>query len=449
MTAWREFRFARGKAAPLIWKIKQEGDRYLTSHGILDGAMQEFSDQPGDKGKAGTKAYVDAIENCTFHVEREVRKKVEHGYIEYVNGKPTEEQITEVRFDKTLPKNFCGYKPQTDIEPKALEKLHKTGKATYTRKYDGMCHVAVHHKTGWEIYTRRMDLATEKFPHHLKELEAHTEFGVGTVLVGECVCPKSDGKDDFKSVSRFCRSLVDEARKLVEDKEIPEPKFLVFDILFHNGKDLKTESYSTRAKLWNSLPHEKSKSLVCQVEKFNLTPTTWEKYAKDHGWEGFVVTDGASVPGDKFYSFDGDAKRPKGHHKLKPLYEDDVVIYAAALGTGKYLGKIGAAYIKQRYPDGHPQAGKWFNCGKVGSGFDDESRAELEDLCHKHSVPILEKDKEAEKLNIENEKGIVAMIEYGERQPGTQKFRFPVFVRTRFDKAAKECKAQRLAADEE
>ncbi|HVI43131.1 MAG TPA: hypothetical protein VM577_21185, partial [Anaerovoracaceae bacterium] len=84
MTAWREFRFARGKASPLIWKIKQEGEKYLTSHGIMGGAMQDFSDLPGDKGKSGTKAYVDATENCAFHVEREVRKKTEHGYVEYV-----------------------------------------------------------------------------------------------------------------------------------------------------------------------------------------------------------------------------------------------------------------------------------------------------------------------------------------------------------------------------
>lgn len=453
---WREFKFARGKSAPLVWKIRQDGERYFTSHGIQDGAMQEFSDVPGDKGKPGTKAYVNAVENCSFHLEREVRKKIEHGYIEYVNGLPTEEQITEISFDKALPKNFCSYKPQTDIDPKALEKLHKTGKAYYTRKYDGMCHVAVHHKAGWEIYTRRMDLATEKFPNHIAELESLNQFDVGTILVGELVCSKinddgSYGKDDFKAISRFCRSLPPEARNLIDDKEIPEPRFLIFDILFHNGQDLKNNAYEERYKLWGGLIYSSAIQypLIGAVDFFDLTPDTWEKTAKDNGWEGFVVTDGAAVPGEKFYAFDGDSKRPKGHHKLKPLYEDDVVVYAGAWGSGKYLGKIGAAFMKQRYPDGHPQAGEWFNCGKVGSGFDDESRMELEALCKKHNVPIVEKDKEAEKLDINNEDGIVSMIEYGERQPGTQKFRFPVFVRTRFDKTAKECVAQRLAPDEE
>ncbi|HEY1645738.1 MAG TPA: hypothetical protein VGF75_05190, partial [Candidatus Saccharimonadales bacterium] len=126
---WREFQFARSKTqAPLVWKIKQDGASYSTTHGILGGAMQDFSDTPGDKGKAETKAYVNAVDNCAFHVEREIRKKVEHGYVEYVDGKPVTEQVSEIKFDKALPKNFCSYKPQTDIDPKALEKLHKTGK---------------------------------------------------------------------------------------------------------------------------------------------------------------------------------------------------------------------------------------------------------------------------------------------------------------------------------
>ena len=93
------------------------------------------------KAKKKTKAYVNAKDNCTFNVEREIRKKEEKGYIEYVNGKPVKEEVTSIDFSKCLPKNFCSYKPQTDIKPAALEKLHKAGNAFYTRKYDGMMHL--------------------------------------------------------------------------------------------------------------------------------------------------------------------------------------------------------------------------------------------------------------------------------------------------------------------
>ena len=443
----REFRFEGKKSQPLIWKISQQGTKYTTEHGMLGGAMQTFADIPGDKGKAGTKGYVNAEDNCTFHVEREIRKKLEHGYIEYIDGKPSQEQVNEIVFTKALPKNFCGYKPQTSIEDTALEKLHKAGKARYTRKYDGMCHLAVHHPTGWEIYTRRMDLSTDRFPLHIQALEK-TNYEVGTILVGEMACVKSDTKEDFKAISRICRSLPEESRKLVQDKEVPEPKLIIFDILFHNGKDLKNTSYDDRMKLLEPNFYEMKLAkdeLIGRVDYYKVTPQTWQKFAKDHGWEGFVVTDGSAIPGDKFYSFDGDAKRPKGHHKLKPVYEEDVVIFAGAKGSGKRMDGIGAVFIKQL----HPETKKWMYCGKVGSGFTDQDLVELEKVFAQKKLKIVDKDKEAEKMNLSFGDGIVAMIEYGERQPGSQKFRFPVFIRMRTDKDISECTAQRLAAEEE
>lgn len=449
MNIKRHFRFEGKKTAPLVWEIIQDGDSYTTRHGMLGGAIQESSDTPGPKGKPGTKGYMDAEANCRFNMDREIRKKEEHGYIEYVAGKPLKEQITEIRgFDRMLPKNFCGYKPQTSIEDSALEKLHKAGKARYTRKYDGMCHLLVHHTSGWEIYTRRMDLATDRFPEHIKELEK-TGFGPGTVIVAEAVCydKSRQGREDFKAISSFCRSLPEETRKIVAEGKVPEPALVIFDFLFHEGKDMKTVDYDTRSKFWkdNFKPADKRIGLIASVDYYDVTPASWQEFAKKNGWEGFVVTDGSAVPGDKFYSFDGDAKRPKGHHKLKPIYEDDVVIFAGAPGTGKRLGGIGAVHVKQI----HPETKKWMYCGKVGSGFTDEDLAELEKLCKKNDIPIVEKDKDVEKMNIDNHDGLVAMIEYGERQPGTQKFRFPVFMRVRTDKAVKECVAQRLAADEE
>lgn len=442
MNKTRHFRFVGKKTADQIWEITQDGDSYTTRHGLDGGAMQTFSDTPGDKGKPGTKAYVDPIANCEFAVDREIRKKLEHGYIEYVDGKPLTEQVNKIDFDKPLPKNFSGFKPQTSIEDSALEKIHKAGKARYTRKYDGQCHLAVHHSYGWEIYTRRIDSATAKLPLHVKALES-LKLPKGTIIIGELLCTDpSSGKDDFVAISRFCRSLPEEAIKLVTDKEIPEPKFLIFDFLFCNGKDLKNTCYDDRAKLWKNI----SGPRISSVEYFDLTPSNWTEYAKTHGWEGFVVTDGSSIPGSKFYSFDGDAKRPKGHHKLKPVFSEDCVAYAAVKGSGKRLNTVGAVFIKQRHPD----TKEFFSCGKTGSGFTEADLEEVEKLCIKNKIPILEKDKEAEKLDLNRTEGLAVIeLEYSERQLGTNKFRFPVFLRIRDDKAPEECFAQRLAPEEE
>ena len=446
---WREFRFIRKGQNDLLWMIAQDGERYHTKHGQVGGVMQESSDRPGDKGVPDTKSYVNAEDNCFFHLNREIRKKTEHGYIEYVDGQPTQEQITELSFKDFLPKNFCSYKPQKSITDKALAALAKKKNDRYTRKVDGMQHVACHHPWGWEIYTRRMDVSTERFPNHVKELESLSHLAAGTILVGEMACFKTDGTDDFKGISRICRSKPHEARDLVNNGEVVEPVFIVFDCLFHNEKDLSNHTYDDRSKLWKTLPAyeeaKKTNKLVSSVDYYDLTPNTWEKLCKEKGWEGFVVTDGSAKPGDKFYSFNGKAKRPKGHHKLKPLYEDDVVIYAGLQGTGKRLNGIGSVFVKQKHPD----TGEWFSCGKVGSGFTEQDLEELESLFRKNNLPIVSKDKEVDNIDIQNNNGLVMMLEYSERQPGTNKFRFPVFSRLRDDKFPEECEAQRLSPDEE
>lgn len=447
--SWREFRIVKSKKTQ-VWKIKAEGGKLITEHGQLDGKFQQFADVPPSKGKENTKAFVSAEENLLFHVEREIRKKTEKGYIEYIDGKPVAEQVTEIVWDKLLPKNFCPYKPKTMPDSlDFLDKLCKQKLARFSRKFDGMAHLFAHHPAGWQVYTRRIDIATEKFPKHIEYLETLDQFGPGTLLVGELICSE-DQKDNFRAVSRFCRSLPEEARELVEKKEVCEPTFLIFDCLFHNKIDLKDQTYDQRSKLWKDLTGD----LVRSVDYFDLTPDNWEKTAKENGWEGFVVTDGSSIPGDKFYAFDGEPERPKGHWKLKPLWEADVVVYAVSYGTGKRLGKIGAAHIKQRYPKFypgteivHPKAGQWFACGKVGSGFTEEMEEELNKLCVKNNIPFLNKDKEAESLDL-NKEGIVVQIEYSERLPESQAFRFPVICRIRNDKGYQECYAERLAAEE-
>jgi ATP-dependent DNA ligase len=460
MTTWREFRFVRDGKADLIWKIAQTGDSYKTQHGQAEGSFQEFSDTPGTKGTEGTAAFVSAEDNCAFNIDREIRKKTENGYIEYENGKPLTQQVTGLDFNKPLPKCFSSYKPQTSIEPKALEKLHKAKLDRYSRKYDGCCHVLTHHTNGWEVYTRRMDKVTAKFPELIDQLNQLKQFGAGTIIVGELICLKSNGVDDFKSVSRFCRSDPDEARRLVTHGEIHEPIFIMFDTLFHNGKDLSNKSYDERSKLLKTLPplqqvidyelatSEKpfytNKFRIVSVDYFDLAPDTWEAFAKEKGWEGFVVTDGSAKPGNKFYSFNGKANRPKGHHKLKPSYTEEIVAYVGFKGGGKRLGGIGSVFTKQIHPD----TGKFFDTGKMGSGFTEADLAEIEKIWETMGLPIVEKEKEALKYLNDNN-GIVMELEYSERQPGTNKFRFPVFMRIRTDKGIEECEAQRLAPDDE
>lgn len=457
--SWREFRFVRKGKAPLVWMIKQDGERYFTQHGQLDGAMQENTDIPGSKGKEDTKAYVNALDNCAFHVTREIRKKKEKGYVEYVDGEPTEQQITEMSFDDYLPKNFCAYKPQTNIKPASLEKLHKKGLARYTRKYDGFCTLMVHHNWGWEVYSRRMDVITDHFPKHVEQLEAIEWLKPGTIVIGEMLCMKPNGLDDFKATSRVCRSKTPESLALrstsVNEEtgeemppECPEPVFIIFDMLYLNGEDLQNKTYDERAINWKiNFPTTQTRGseLIVGVDYFNIAPDTWESFAKGQGWEGFVVTDGSAKLGEKAYNFSGKPKRPLGSHKLKPVYEADVVVYAGLRGTGKHIGGAGSVFVKQIHPD----TGEWFDCGKVGGGWSHEALADMNRYLADYDLPIIEKMGEAKKLDFKELTGFTIEIEYSERQPGTNKFRYPQFQRFRFDKGPEECEAQRLAPEEE
>jgi len=438
---WREFRFVRKGKASLVWMIKQDRDSYSTRHGQYEGQMQEYSDIPGDKGKPGTKAYVDPVSNCVFHVEREIRKKTESGYVEYVDGKPIEKQVDKISFDEHLPKSFCSYKPQTSIKHKQLQALHDKDLARYSRKRDGQCHLMVKHTWGWEIYTRRIDVASERFPKHIEELNK-VNLEVGTILVGEMICRTEDDKDDFKAISRICRSLPEEAHKLVDAGEVPEPSFIIFDMLFLAGEDLQNQTYDDRIELLFKKTADvfDGSELIEYVEYYDVAPDTWEDFAKERGWEGFVIVDGSAKPGDKFHSLNGKAKRPKGHYKLKPVWSEEVVVYGALNGTGKRLGGVGSVFVKQKHPD----TGAWVGLGKVGSGFTDDDLVEIKKLCVEKSIPIVAKEKELSDVDMNREDDLlVCEIEFSERQPGTNKFRFPVFLRLRNDKDVIECYAQR------
>lgn len=435
MSEWREFRLVKSKKT-LIWRIMVDGEWYHTQSGMENGQFQNFKDRPGPKGLVGSKAFVDAEANANFNANREIRKKEEKGYSEFIDGKLVREIPTSITsFNNPLPKNFCPCKPNSSISDSAHEKIFKSGKARYTRKRDGFSTIMVRHADSWQCYSRRMDINTDWFPNHIKLLEESDNFDVGTIIVGEMVCVREDGSDNYKATSRVCRSDADVARKLIEDKECPEPTFFIFDILFHNGQSLHDKTYDQRAELWKNIAW-KDTNLIQPVTFHDVTINNWMELAISKKWEGFVIVDGDCIPGEKFYSFDGDAKRPNGHHKLKVTQTTESVVFAVSEGSGKRLGSVGAIFIKQI----DPETGLFFNCGKCGSGFSDNTTEEMYKLCKEKGIPFLNKDPEANKIDLQDPShDIVVEMEYGERQEETNKFKFPVFLRIRYDKSSAEC----------
>lgn len=471
---FREFRKETGRnSRPNIWFIgvdPSDPEFVVTRWGLLDGALQETRDRPGDCGVEGNADYQDAKVYAVFCMNRDIRKKTEQGYVEWVGGKPLTKVATVIDFALPLPKNLSFYKPQTKVEDKKLSKLHLAGRAIWTLKRDGMMHVAVRRRGEWEIYSRRMDLATDHFPHIVESL-GKLKLPDGTILLGEMVLLKDDGRDDFKGVGRICRSDADLALAYQGFEAFPKDHadktvlgkaaYYVFDIAFLSGKDgvrekevrkrlrvlrevflaldpsLSENATGQGASMRELMAESKRRERMLRIHHvaplkiFHASPETDLDIAKTLKIEGFVVLDADAVYGDKGYSFDGKAQRPEGIWKRKPKLEDEFIVVGVYEGTGKNMRKLGGFQLEQI----HPETGKRIDCGKCGGGFTDEQRTEFWDKVV-GGPPLV---------------NLTIKVEFDSRQPakdGSYALRFPVF-KGFSDKKPEECLAQNLEEEDD
>jgi hypothetical protein len=464
----REFRRKNRNGKDQVWTIEIDSKDpavYITRWGILNGKFQETRDRPGSCGVKSHSDYQTPDVYAIFCMNREIRKKTEGGYIEYINGKPVSKHKDLIDFTKQLPKRLTFYKPKKKISDKALKKLEDEGRIVWTLKRDGMCHITVKRNDNIEIYSRRMDLVTEKFPHVIESIKK-LELPNNTILLGEMCLLKDNGSDNFKGVSSICRSdvelslayqgFVDFPRHKKDKKVLGPISYYVFDIPFYDGRDFIFGAYvrerltlmrNVFRKLDNKLRIKTGlgsthKEMMHEntlrenlLRKFNLGPvklyktTTGEdvELAKELKAEGFVAVDVDACYGDKGYSFNGKSERPGGCWKRKPVYEDEFVITSIYEGNGRNRGKLGGFTIKQV----HPKTGKWIDCGRCGGGFKDAEREQFWD----------------EGENLINQ---TIKVEFDSRQPpkdGVFSLRFPEFIDFA-DKAPEECIAQELPEED-
>jgi ATP-dependent DNA ligase len=303
-----------------------------------------------------------------------------------------------------------------------------------------------------------MDLVTDHYPHIVEKL-GNLEVEDGTILVGEMVMLNENGSDNFKAVSKICRSKIDLAlayqgfsefpKKHKDETVIGKIGYYVFDVPFLNGVDListvnvrtrlarireifsvfGTLHLSTGLQANDADAKRESKARermlrehhIAPLKIFHLTPENDLEISKELGVEGWVVMDADAVYGDKGYSFDGKARRPNGIWKRKSKYEDEFIISGVYEGSGRNRGRFGGFLIQQI----HPETGERIDCGKCGGGFTDEHREAFLD---------------------DGLIGQTIKVEFDSRQPekdGVYALRFPVYA-SFCDKAPEECIAQGL-----
>ncbi len=434
--SWREFQRGSGKTEK-YWAISVEpdGESYRVRRRQGDGEVSEDEiKRPGAHGKPGSRTYVSAPDACLREVERLIHVQRQKGFGELVGGKFVEAAVLEIDFSRPFPPTLLTPKPRSSVSEKELRKLHDADRLAYTRKYDGMGVTLVRHTYGWEAYTLSNNIVSEFFAPQLAALE-RTSFGVGTILKGEAVIFKKEDPwhEDFNlMIARFGPTRdPGTTRAMISNGEIPEPSFVIYDILYHNGRELHDIPYGERAEHWRNLPVARGGNgpLVSAEFMRDITPDNWLERRIEYKVEGWVANDTAAVLGRNALTFGQSPARPSGIFKLKPNTEEDVVIFAVRQVDGEYQ----SVFTKQRYPDFYPDtdvpvpnAGNWFYTGRVSLHRSPRVIAEIEKLVEAGLIQVVPDNKTGEALPISNEKGVTAVIEFFERQKGG-KFRHAVF----------------------
>lgn len=387
-------------------------------HGHICGKKQTTFDIIKEGVNIGKANETTALEQAHLIMDRRIIEQEDDGYSKSITEIEKQKSIS---FDEPFPKELCFYKPKNSIDENKLKKLVKSGSAIFTVKRDGMMHIVRKSKAfGTEIYSRKMDLVTDKYPH-LKSV--FDQLPDGIVLLGEIILNKN-GKDDFKSVSRICRS--DAAESIEKQKQLGNVSYYIFDLAFYNHENkLQSATWEERHIILKEVitKYCKSKYIMC-VERID-TKSHEEalKSVVNRGLEGLVVWDNSNkIKSGEDFTFNGKAYRPNVIWKLKPKYEDDFIVRfdpdngIGDYGNGKNKSKIKNVQIYQL-----DENGSEVYLGKCGGGLSDEQRDFYTDV---KKFPR------------------VWRIEYDSVQPGTGALRFPVFNADRTlsgDKTMNEC----------
>jgi len=398
----REFR-QRNSKAERYWVIDINKRTVTTAWGAIvkDGSHKEHGttkDIANGKGKAGTKGYVNAEENAIFLYERQIRKKLEEGYVELnsLGEALLGESAAEIDHGGFLPKNLAFSKPNNTISEGKIAKLDEAGVLLYTRKVNGMCVIAhVRVDGSINLYTRRMDMITLKFPHLCEALK-RLRIPPNSILLFEAYMGEGNSKKDFKLVSKIMNADDDKAiNRQIEDGWA---KFYLFRVPILDGQHLESK-YDNEACLLTienaftdmfmeyehinpSAPYSAGKFLSC-IQVMRMPYAKALTMIQETGWEGFVVYVKNATIGGQSYRFTGKPERPPSCFKLKTAEEDDFIAYFSpdegtkeapqgTWGTGKNMGRVGTLSLYQLN-----EAGDEVYCGNVGTGLTDLNREEM------------------------------------------------------------------------
>jgi len=273
----------------------------------------------------------------------------------------------------------------------------------YEEKYDGFRILAYKEGPRVSLLSRNGKDRTEVYSGIATAIAALRDRTL--LLDGEVVA------FDKRRVSRF---------QLLQESKIA-PLYAVFDCLYRDGRDLRTQPLSER----RSLMEAAIRPGICLFPSHRLDPNglTAFQIAKAEGYEGMVAKDLTSP------YIEG---RSRKWLKCKVHQEDEFVIagYTRPAGSRAHFGALLMGAYRQ---------GRLHYVGKVGTGFSQELLGSLfqkfQPLVRKQTLLV---DPPPEKGVTYLAPQLVAQIAYAELT-ADNKLRQPVFLGLRDDKSPKEC----------
>lgn len=159
-------------------------------------------------------------------------------------------------------------------------------------KWDGIRGLSYIRNGQLQVYTKQRNERTAFYPE-LSELTSLLD-GKQAVLDGEIVVFDNDEKPSF--YSSLVRERVKDVRKVRHYSELYPAKYILFDIMNYNDRDLTAIPLTERKKILGSAVGRSSN--ITQTDPFNEGKKLYE-LMKAKNWEGIVSKrkDGRYIPG--------------------------------------------------------------------------------------------------------------------------------------------------------
>lgn len=404
-----------------VWIIRAD-EKTCTIHrewGMLTGRRVSTSEtMTAKKGRPAAKRMLERVQAL-------VQDRIEKGWRADQREIRTTTSLkhTDMKFD-TLPMSFAPQKPvqEPPLHNAALEK--SVGKYLFQRKRDGQRHYVLKTADGEiRIFSRRMEEKTQHLPRIRRALE-RCDIPRGSVLDGELIVD-IDGDDNFRATGQICRAGA--SRAAAAEATLPV-MFMLFDVLFLKRQPIYELPYRRRWEYVQEIVESEQglNNLIALPEHYTRFATA-RTAALDNQWEGLVIWD-LDAPNE--LRMNGKHVRA-GCYKWKPVQTGDFVATGWLPGNGRLAKTMGKLIIAEWQPWTFPKdrviAGiqkgtrmgdKLVEIGRVGSGFDDETRDAI--AAGKWKFPC------------------VVELEYDKQEEDSRALRFPVFIRKHPDKTVEE-----------